>query len=87
MVMAARTTFDKIWDRHLIVTEEGESLLYIDHALIQLGMALLAVGQLHVQRFKLALGRHTALLQFFELRVYLGQIGFDLRTAGPGLLQ
>ncbi len=32
--MSARTMFDKIWERHVVLTVEGESLLYIDRALI-----------------------------------------------------
>ena len=35
--MAACTMFDKLWDRHVIAEEEGESLLYIDRALIHEG--------------------------------------------------
>jgi 3-isopropylmalate/(R)-2-methylmalate dehydratase large subunit len=32
-----QTMFDKIWGRHVVVTEEGESLLYVDRALIHEG--------------------------------------------------
>ena len=32
--MAAQSMFDKIWGRHVVVTEKGESLLYVDRALI-----------------------------------------------------
>jgi 3-isopropylmalate/(R)-2-methylmalate dehydratase large subunit len=32
-----RTQFEKIWNRHVIVTEEGESLLYVDRGLIHEG--------------------------------------------------
>lgn len=35
--MAAQTMFDKIWDRHVTVVEEGEALLYVDRALIHEG--------------------------------------------------
>jgi 3-isopropylmalate/(R)-2-methylmalate dehydratase large subunit len=35
--MAARTMFDKIWERHVISEEEGEVLLYVDRALIHEG--------------------------------------------------
>ncbi|MGA0032065.1 MAG: 3-isopropylmalate dehydratase large subunit [Burkholderiales bacterium] len=35
--MAARTLFDKIWDRHVVTDEEGEILLYVDRALIHEG--------------------------------------------------
>ena len=33
----AKTLFEKIWDRHVIATEEGDSLLYIDRAVIHEG--------------------------------------------------
>ena len=33
----AKTLFEKIWDRHVIATEEGESLLYIDRAVVHEG--------------------------------------------------
>ncbi|MFZ4760412.1 MAG: aconitase family protein, partial [Burkholderiaceae bacterium] len=32
---APRTLFRKLWDNHHVVTDEGESLLYIDRALAQ----------------------------------------------------
>ena len=32
--MAARTMFDKIWERHVISEENGEVLLYVDRAFI-----------------------------------------------------
>jgi 3-isopropylmalate/(R)-2-methylmalate dehydratase large subunit len=35
--MAARTMFEKVWNCHLIVEEEGEMLLFIDRALIHEG--------------------------------------------------
>lgn len=35
--MAAATMFDKIWNRHVVVEEEGEVLLYVDRALIHEG--------------------------------------------------
>ena len=35
--MAARTMFEKIWERHVIAEEEGEVLLYVDRALIHEG--------------------------------------------------
>ena len=34
---SARTMFGKIWDRHVVVEEEGEILLYVDRALIHEG--------------------------------------------------
>ena len=33
----AQTMFEKIWARHVVTTEEGESLLYVDRALIHEG--------------------------------------------------
>ncbi|MEQ8194991.1 MAG: 3-isopropylmalate dehydratase large subunit [Rhodospirillales bacterium] len=33
----ARTMFEKIWDRHVIAEEEGETLLYVDRCLIHEG--------------------------------------------------
>jgi len=35
--MAARTLFEKIWDRHVVGEEEGETLLYVDRAYIHEG--------------------------------------------------
>jgi len=35
--MAARTMFEKIWDRHVIAEAEGEVLLYVDRALLHEG--------------------------------------------------
>src|SRR6187431_2824528 len=35
--MAAQTMFEKIWQRHVIAGEEGESLMYVDRALIHEG--------------------------------------------------
>jgi 3-isopropylmalate/(R)-2-methylmalate dehydratase large subunit len=35
--MSARTMFEKIWSRHVIVEEEGEVLLHVDRALIHEG--------------------------------------------------
>jgi hypothetical protein len=48
-------------------------------------MALLAVGQLHVQLFKAGLGRH-ALLDIGELGLDFGQIGRRSALAGARLL-
>ena len=49
-------------------------------------MALLAVGQLHVQFFKTRLRGDAALLKVAQLRLDLGQIGANLLAARPGLL-
>src|SRR5688572_33106391 len=35
--MSGLTTFEKIWNRHVIAQEEGEVLLYVDRALIHEG--------------------------------------------------
>jgi 3-isopropylmalate/(R)-2-methylmalate dehydratase large subunit len=35
--MAAQTMFEKIWNRHVLVEEDGELLLYVDRALIHEG--------------------------------------------------
>jgi 3-isopropylmalate/(R)-2-methylmalate dehydratase large subunit len=35
--MTARTMFEKIWNRHVVTSEEGEQLLYVDRALIHEG--------------------------------------------------
>ncbi len=37
MTTDGRTLYDKIWDQHAMVTEEGETLLYIDRALFHEG--------------------------------------------------
>ena len=64
----------------------GQLPLGGDHAVVQQGVALLAVGELHVEFFKAGLGGHAALLQVAQLRVHLGQVCGNLLTAGAGLL-
>ena len=49
-------------------------------------MALLAVGQLHVQFLEAAFGRDAALLQLLQQRIDFGQVAGDLLAAGAGLL-
>ena len=49
-------------------------------------MALLAVGQLHVQFLEAAFGGDAALLQFLQQRIDFGQVAGDLLAAGAGLL-
>ena len=49
-------------------------------------MALLAVGQLHVQLFKFRLCRCLALLQILELGIYLAQISAQLLGPCAGLI-
>ena len=49
-------------------------------------MALLAIGQLHVQLFKAAFGRNLALFDIGELGLDFGQIRRDLGIARTGLL-
>ena len=70
----------------LLLAAFGELAFGLDHPFIQLRMALLAVGQLHVQFLETAFGGDAALLQCFELRVDLRQVAFDLLTARTGLL-
>ena len=72
--------------RALLLTAFGQAALGLDHTVAQLGVALLAVGQLHVQFFKTRLRGDAALLQVAQLRLDLGQIGANLLAARPGLL-
>ena len=44
----------------------GQLALGLDHALVQLGVTLLRVSQLHVQLFKAGFGGDAALLQLFQ---------------------
>ena len=60
--------------------------LGLQHLVAQLGMALLAVGQLHVQFLEAGFGRHAALLDVGQLGLDLGQVGADLGIARAGLL-
>ena len=70
----------------LLLAALVEAALGLHHALVQLCMALLRVGQLHVELFKARLGRHAALLQVGQLRFDLGQVGANLFAARAGLL-
>ena len=58
-----------------------------DDMLVQLRMALLRIGQLHIQLFKAAFSGDAALLQIFQLCVDFSQISADLITAGLRLLR
>ena len=49
-------------------------------------MALLRVGELHVQLLEARLGGHAALLQRLQRGIHLGQIAGELLAAGAGLL-
>ena len=53
------------FQRALLLARLGELAFGLDHALVELRVALLRVGELHVQLFKARFGRHAALLQFF----------------------
>ena len=70
----------------LLLAAPGQLALGFDHPVAQLRVALLAVGQLHVQLLEAALGGDAALLQLLQLRIDLGQVGRDLFAAGAGLL-
>ena len=37
MTMPAKTMFDKIWERHAILEEDDETLLYVDRCLLHEG--------------------------------------------------
>ena len=63
-----------------------QAALGLHHTLVQLRMLLLRVCQLQVQPVKPRLGVHAALLQRFQLRFNLGQVGANLFAAGAGLL-
>src|SRR5260221_3852895 len=46
----ARTLFDKIWSEHVIVVSpQGEDLLYVDFNLINEGQSFLAFDQLRIE--------------------------------------
>jgi len=72
--------------RALLLARFGPAALGGDHPVFQLGMAFLAVSQLHVEFFKPALGGDLALLQCLKLGLDLGQVGLDLLAAGARLL-
>ena len=65
----------------LLFAAFGQFPLSLNHPLIQLGVALLSVGQLHVQLFKAGLRRDAALLQLVQQGLDFGQIVADLCTA------
>ena len=67
----------------------GQRALGGDHGFVQLGMALLRGGQLHVQLVKPRFADGTPLVQALKLAIGLGQLGIELaaaRLAGLGLL-
>ena len=70
----------------LLLAAGRQLALAFDHFFVELGMALLGVGQLHVQLLETAFGRHAAFLQVFQQGVNLFQIGTDLVAAGAHLL-
>ena len=57
-----------------------------EHSVIELGMALLAIGQLRIKHLKIAFCQHAALLQRRELSIHLSQIEGDLLASQPHLL-
>ena len=69
----------------LLFAAFGQLALGLDHALVQLGVALLGVGQLHVQLFKAGFCGDAALLQLIEQSLDFGQVVVDLLAAGTGL--
>jgi len=63
-----------------------ELALSCNDGVFNLGMTLLAIGQLHIQLFKARFGLDAALGQLFGLGLYFGQVLFDLGMALAGLL-
>ena len=62
-----------------------DAALFLNDRFIQLGMALLRGGQLHVQLFKAGFTLGASLLQLFQLSVHLGQLVVQLGTTGLAL--
>ena len=70
----------------LLLTAFSEPALSHQHPLIELGVALLGVRQLHVELIEAGFGRNPTLLQFVERGVHLSPVRGDLRTAGARLV-
>ena len=70
----------------LLLTAFIELAFGVHHPLIELGVALLGVGELHVELFKARFQRHPALLEFIQLLIHLGQVAGNLGAAHTGLL-
>ena len=71
----------------LLLAALRQPALGLDHLVAELGMALLAVGQLHVQFLEPRLGGDAAFLQRFQQGVHFRQVARDLVAAGAGLLR
>ena len=69
----------------LLFAAFAQLALGVDHAFIELGVALLRVGQLHVQLFKAGFRRDTALLQVTQLGIDLGHVAGNLLRPRTGL--
>ena len=69
----------------MLLARSIELTLAFDHTVVELGMAFLAVGQLHVQLFKACFSGDAALLQLIEFHIDLAEVGLNLLTAGAGL--
>src|SRR6266852_324919 len=75
----ARTLFDKIWSEHVIVVSpQGEDLLYVDFNLINEGQSFLAFDQLRIEgRMPRRPQQHLAVTDH-----YLPTINRSLGSAG-----
>ena len=60
----------------------GELALGLNHALFQLGMALLSIRQLQIKLFEAGLAGGAAFIKRLQLRVDLAQFVFDLSPPG-----
>ena len=72
--------------RTLLLARLCQCALSLNDPVIQLGVALLGVGQLHVKFFKTPFSGDLALLQVLHLLIKLCHIGLNLLTARAGLL-
>ena len=70
----------------LLLAAPGQTALGGDHALVELGVALLLVGQLHVEFFEPRLGRDPAFLQSLQQGLDFRQVCGDLLATVAGLL-
>ena len=60
--------------------------LCLDYTVVKLGVALLAVSQLHIELFKPALGHGFAFFQVAQLRFNVNYVDLNLLGARAGLL-
>ena len=70
----------------LLLARLGQAALGVDDLFVQLCVAFLAVGQLHVEFFEAGFGIDATLLQIVELGIDLGQVAAELLAARAGLL-